>query len=132
MNRNELTILLSAILLTCFFLPIVEWDSFEMSGFNFVLSDHTPDTKYFLLLGPFSALLLLLGSIYKKNYASKRYLARSLPFLAAIMLFIICYRESPDGFSFRNLDIGSWIALIASSLLVIMKPQTPGSIRYSG
>jgi hypothetical protein len=124
MNRNELTILLSAILLACFFLPVVEWDSFEMSGFNFVLSTHTPDTKYFLLVGPFSALFLLLGSIYKKNYAYKQNLARSLPFLGAIMLFVICYRENPDGFSFRNMDIGFWIAFIASFLLVSIKPQT--------
>jgi hypothetical protein len=132
MNRNELTILLSAILLACFFLPIVQWDSFEMTGFNFVLSDHTPDTKYFLLLGPFSALILLLGSVYKKRYATKINLARSLPFISAIILFIICYKESPDGFSFRNMDIGCWIALIASSLLISVKPQTPASIRHSG
>src|SRR5258705_9304758 len=124
MNRNELTVLLSSILLACFFLPVVQWDSFEMSGFNFVLSAHTPDTKYFLLLGPFSALILLLGSIYKKKYASKRNLARILPFFAAVILFIICYRENPDGFSFLNMDIGPWIALIASSLLILMKPRT--------
>jgi len=124
MNRNELTILLSAILLACFFLPVVQWDSFEMSGFNFVLSDHTPDTKYFLLLGPFSALILLLGSIYKKRYASKQNLARSLPLFAAVLLFVICFRQSPDGFSFLNMDIGSWTALIVSLLLILMRPRS--------
>ena len=131
MNRNELTILLSAILLACFFLPVVEWDSFEMTGFNFVLSDHTPDTKYFLLLGPFSALNLLFGAIYKKKYASKLNLTVSLPFQTVIMLFVICYTESPDGFSFRNMDIGCWIAFIASMLLISMKSPAPDSKRYS-
>jgi hypothetical protein len=123
MNRKDLTILLSAILLVCFFIPNVEWDSFEMSGFNFVISSNTPDTKYILLLGPFSALFLLAGAFNNKDYAFSRNLMRLIPFFTMIILFVICYREAPGDFSLRDVDLGCWIALIASLLLFFVKPK---------
>lgn len=123
MNRKDLTMILSAILLACFFIPNVEWDSFEMSGFNFVVSDHTPDTKYILLSGPFAALFLLAAAINNNEYVLSSSLMRCIPFFATIISFIICYGKAPAGFSLGNMDIGSWIALVTSLLLVFVKPK---------
>lgn len=116
MSKKELTIFLYCILLACFFIPYAEWDYFEMSGLNFVLSSHTPDTKYILLLIPFSALFFLLKAVNGK-------LTRYIPFCTAIILFIICYTATSDKSIWQIMDYGYWITLIASLLLVFVKPE---------
>jgi hypothetical protein len=129
-NIKEQTILFSAILLASFFLPIVEWDSFEMSGLNFVLSAHTPGTKYILLLGPFCALFLLLGAIYYNGYAFSQNLVRWLPFITSVIFVVICYKEAPGSFTWRDIYLGGWINLAASLLLIYAGPKKPGIVEY--
>ena len=116
MTRKDLIASLFFILLACFFIPFVEWDSFEMSGMNFVLSSHTPDTKYILLLIPGSALFVLSKVIRGKDI-------RYIPFCVAILLFIICYSEKSDKGILQIMDYGYWITLFASLLLFFVKPD---------
>lgn len=116
MNKKTPLIILVFIFLACFFLPLVEWNSWEMTGMNFVLSSQTPDIKYILLLIPGVALLVLLKVVKEKD-------ARFVPFCVAIALFIICYSETPRVEIFRVMDYGYWITLIASVALVFVKPD---------
>lgn len=116
MNRKEQITGLYFILLACFFIPYMEWDSFEMSGFNFILSSHTPDAKYILLLIPFSALLVF-------SKVKNTMLPRYIPLCAAIILFIVCYKEASEKNIFRVLDYGYWITLAVSLLLIFVEPE---------
>ena len=116
MNKKTLTTVLFFILLSCFFIPLAEWDSFEMSGMNFVLSSHTPDTKYILLVIPVSALFVLLKAIKGEKL-------RYLPFCISIFLFIICNSEPSDKNILQIMDYGFWITLIISLLLIFIKPE---------
>jgi len=116
MNRKELITALYIILLGCFFIPFVEWDSFEMSGMNFVLSSHTPGTKYILLLIPISALFFLSKAVKAKNL-------RYIPICTAIFLFIICNTATSEKGIFQVMDYGFWIILITSLLLLFIEPK---------
>jgi len=115
MKRKELITGLYFILLACFFIPFMKWDSFEMSGFNFIVSSHTPDAKYILLLIPFSALFVF-------SKARDARLIRYIPLCAAIIVFIICYKEASEKNIFRVLDYGYWITLVASLVLIFVEP----------
>lgn len=123
MSRRELTILLSVILLCCFFIPMVEWQEFEMSGFNFILSSHTPNVKYILLTGPVSAALLMTEAIANRKNIFGR-IKRIIPLFAMLCLFIICYRNDPQNFSLQNIGIGYWITLIVSILLIFTRQRS--------
>ena len=116
MNKSTLTTILFFILIACFFIPIVEWNSFEMSGMNFVLSSQTPDTKYILLLIPASSLLVLSKLIKAKEL-------RYIPLCVAIILFVICYMETSEKAVLQIMDYGYWIMLMASLLLVFVKKE---------
>ena len=131
MNRNDLTITLSAILLACFFIPVVQWDSYEMSGMNFILSDFTPDTKYIFLICPGSCFILLLGTLSRTKWATERNILRVLPLLSVIILFVICFSENPGGSSFSHMDMGAWGGLIGSFQLAFMNLRTERSPVYS-
>lgn len=115
MNKSSLITILFSILLICFFIPLVKWNSWEMSGMNFILSSQTPDTKYILLLIPISLLLILLKTVKGKDI-------RFIPFCAAIILFITCYSETSEKGVFDVMEYGYWIMLVASLALVFVKP----------
>ncbi len=116
MNKNDVVTVLFSILLVCFFIPFIGWDSYEMSGFNFILSSNTPDVKYILLLIPLSALLGLSKAINERQI-------RYIPLCISVGLFIICFANgSKENPIWKVLDYGYWITLVTSLILVFVKP----------
>jgi len=124
MNKKILTTILSVVLLGSFFMPFFYWHSFEMSGLNFVLSEHIPSYKYFLLTIPLTTFFHLLGVLsQEKNFYSRKLLSW-IPLATLIIVFIlILAKEGSDESIFNNGNIfsstgaGFWLALVLSSLL---------------
>jgi len=142
MNRRAATLILSIALSGSFFMPLFEWNSFEMSGVNYILSTHIPSYKYFLLLVPFSALFLFFSEISDEYYFFSRRLISCLPLPALIFILIMdsVNRSSEAGFSenvnfFSNIDSGFWLSLIFSLLLLFTngkkKTEYRGNELYS-
>ena len=124
MNKKILTTILSVVLLGSFFMPFFYWHSFEMSGFNFVLSEHIPSYKYFLLAIPLTTLLHLLSVLSQENNFYSRKLLSWIPLATLIIVFVlILAKEGSDESIFNNGNIfsstgaGFWLALVLSSLL---------------
>ena len=124
MKRKNITLVLSFAIFCSFFMPLFEWHSFEMSGLNYILSTHIPPYKYFLLLIPFSALVLFFGALYDENYLFNRNLMSAFPFLVSVFVLVMKYftREpgSSDNF-FSEIDFGFWMVLGFSLLLIAVK-----------
>ena len=124
MNKKILTTILSVVLLGSFFMPFFYWHSFEMSGFNFVLSEHIPPYKYFLLAIPLTTLFHLLSVLSQENNFYSRKLLSWIPLAALIIvLVLVLVKESTDDSFFNNGNIfsitgaGYWLALFFSLLL---------------
>ena len=118
MHKKTLTTILSVVLLSSFFMPFFYWHSFEMSGFNFVLSEHIPSYKYFLLAIPLTTLLHLLSVLSQENNFYIRKLLSWIPLAALIIVFVlIVAKERTDDSFFSNGNIlsitgaGFWLAL---------------------
>jgi hypothetical protein len=130
MNAKAILLILSVALFSSLFMPLFEWNSFEMNGMNYILSTHIPSYKYFLLAVPFSALILFSGAISDENYFFNRKLFLWLPFLTLTFIFIMRYitRNHEKGFYdksnvFSSIDWGFWITLSFSVLLVFVKSK---------
>ena len=123
MYKKILTTILSVILLGSFFMPFFYWHSFEMSGFNFVLSEHIPPYKYFLLAIPLTTLFHLLSVLSQENNFYSRKLLSWIPLATLILVIILIFsnersgRSFNDGNSFSSIGLGFWLALVLSSLL---------------
>ena len=124
MHKKVLTTILSLVLLGSFFMPFFYWHSFEMSGFNFVLSEHIPPYKYFLLAIPLTTLFHLLSVLSQENNFYSRKLLSWIPLAALIIvLVLVLVKESTDDSFFNNGNIfsitgaGFWLALAFSLLL---------------
>jgi hypothetical protein len=105
-------------------MPLFEWYSFEMSGLNYILSTHIPSYKYFLLLIPFSTVILFFGALDDENYLLSRNLLSVLPFLASVFVLLMRYltREPASGDNiFSEIDFGFWMVLGFSLLLLLVK-----------
>ncbi len=127
-DRKIITLLLSFAVFSSFFMPLFEWHSFEMSGLNYILSTHIPPYKYFLILIPFSASFLFYGALNDENYFFSRKLLSWVPILTLIFIFIMrCIPgNSENNFSdnsnvFSGIDLGFWLTLSFSFLLVFIK-----------
>ena len=124
MNRKKITLVLSFAVFSSFFMPLFEWHSFEMSGLNYILSTHIPSYKYFLLLIPFSSVVLFFGALNDENYLFSRNLMSVLPFLVSIFVLVMKYltREPGSGDNlFSEIDLGYWMVLVFSALLTFTK-----------
>jgi hypothetical protein len=124
MNRKKITLLLSFAVFSSFFMPLFEWHSFEMNGLNYVLSTHIAPYKYFLLLIPFSAVVLFFGALYGENYLLNGNLMSALPFLVLVFVLVMRYltRESAaSGNIFSEVSLGFWMMLGFSILLMLIK-----------
>jgi len=124
MNRKKITLLLSFAIFCSFFMPLFEWHSFEMSGPNYILSTHIPSYKYFLLLIPFSSVVLFFGVLDDENYLLSRNLMSVLPFLVSIFVLVMKYltREPGSGDNvFSEIDFGFWMVLGFSVLVMFAK-----------
>jgi len=102
MHKKILTTILSVVLLSSFFMPFFYWHSFEMSGFNFVLSEHIPSYKYFLLAIPLTTLLHLLSVLSPENNFYSRKLLSWIPLAALIIVFVLMVaKERTDDSIYR-------------------------------
>ena len=124
MHKKILTTILSVILLGSFFMPFFYWHSFEMSGFNFVMSEHIPSYKYFLLAIPLTTLFHFLSVLGQENNFYSRKLLSWMPLAALIIVFVLIFsKEGLDGSFSNNGNIfsitgaGFWLALGLSLLL---------------
>ena len=124
MNKKILTTILSAVLLGSFFMPFFYWHSFEMSGFNFVMSEHIPSYKYFLLAIPLTTLFHLLSVLSQENNFYSRKLLSWIPLTTLIIVFVLILAKEGSGDSFfsngnifLSTGAGFWLALVLSSLL---------------
>jgi len=126
MNRKNITLVLSLAVFISFFMPLFEWHSFQMSGLNYVLSTHFPAYKYFLLLIPFSALVLFFGALSDGRYLFNKKLMSVLPFLVLIFVLVMRYfnREPGSGENFfSDIDFGFWLILGFSLLLISIRAR---------
>ncbi len=130
MDKKIITLILSLAILSSFFMPLFEWHSFEMSGLNYILSDHIPPYKYFLILIPFSTSFLFYGALHDENYFFNRKFLSWLPLLTLLFIFIMRYitGNSKSSFSdnsnfFSGIDLGFWLTLSFSLLLVFTKRE---------
>ena len=124
MNRKNIRLVLSFAVFSSFFMPLFEWHSFEMSGLNYILSTHIPSYKYFLLLIPFSSVVLFFGALDDENYLLSRNLMSALPFLVSIFVLVMKYLTHELGSSdnvFSEVDFGFWMVLGFSLLLTFTK-----------
>jgi hypothetical protein len=124
MSRKNITLILSFAVFSSFFMPLFEWHSFEMSGLNYILSTHIPSYKYFLLLIPFSSVVLFFGALNDENYLFSRNLMSVLPFLVSIFVLVMKYLTREPGSSdnlFSEIDLGFWMVLGSSVLLIFTK-----------
>jgi hypothetical protein len=124
MPKKLLTTILSFVLLGSFFMPFFYWHSFEMSGFNFVMSEHMPSYKYFLLAIPITAIFHLSSVLSQENNFYSRKLLSWLPLTTLIIVFVlILVKEGSNesffnnGNIFSNTGAGFWLALGFSLLL---------------
>jgi hypothetical protein len=124
MSRITFTTILAVCLFASFFMPFFYWNSFEMNGFNFILSDRIPSYKYFLLLIPLVVLLYLFGALSEENTSLSRKLLSWVPLTTLLVIFILIFiNENFDRFVFENGNIfsntgaGFWLALSSSVLL---------------
>ena len=129
MNSKPAIQICSIAVLCSFFFPLFRWHGFEMSGLNYILSDHLPSYKYILLLIPFSALFLFWGTIDGKYLFSRKTLCR-IPLACLILITIARISDgSPrNGFDdnenlFYTIDLGFWLLLFFSTLLVLVKNE---------
>src|SRR6476469_1685122 len=124
MKRKNITLVLSFAIFCSFFMPLFEWHSFEMSGLNYILSTHIPPYKYFLLLIPFSSVVLFFGALDDENYLFNRNLMSALPFLVSVFVLVMKYFTREPGSSdnvFSEIDFGFWMVLGFSLLLIGVK-----------
>jgi hypothetical protein len=130
MNRKTVVSVLSFAIACSFYFPLFDWHHFEMSGLNYLLSDHTPVYKYVLLLIPCSASFLFFDALSDQNHFFKRKIISWLPVLT--LLFIIIMRYLAPGAenslfdnesAFLTIDIGFWLILVFSILVVIAESQ---------
>lgn len=128
MRRDTATLILSFAVFVSFFLPLFQWHSFEMNGFNFILSSHIASYKYLLLFVPFSALFLFVGALENENYLINRTSLSWLPFLSLLVVFFMRYLKAPSendsiekGNLFAGVDYGFWTGLVFSFVLMVLK-----------
>jgi magnesium-transporting ATPase (P-type) len=119
MERKLIVLLLSSAVTASFFFPLFNWNSYEMSGLNYILSTQTPSYKYFLLLIPFISVFIFLMAYYNENFISTPKLISWTPLLVLVLVFMV--GSVKEGFInlLSKLDIGFWMTLIFSLLLAL-------------
>ena len=127
MRRRSITIFLSIALIASFFIPYYNWDSFSLSGLDFVLSTHTPGLKYLLLLIPLSGILLLLEALSDDRYLINKQWLMKIPLIVSItMAFVIYFNMNSKAMPFERISYlqilgwGFWLIMIISLLLAFM------------
>jgi hypothetical protein len=120
MERKSIVLLLACALTASFFFPLFNWDSFEMSGPNFILSDHTPPFKYLLSLIPLISIVLFLRTYYKERFVFSRRLISWLPLTVLIVVFIAGAIQTGFSNLVMHTAIGFWMTLLFSLALAFV------------
>jgi hypothetical protein len=126
MTSRKITVVLSFAVFSSFCLPLFDWHSFEMNGLNYILSMHIPPYKYFLLAIPFSTVALFFGALEDEKYLLSRNLPSTLPFLASMLVLAMKYPTTgsrSEGNFFAEIDLGFWMMLGFSTLLMLMRGE---------
>ncbi len=130
MKKETVITILSVGVFSSFFLPVFEWNSFEMSGPNYILSTHIPFYKYFLLLIPFCASFLFCGSLNNGNYLFNKRFLLWIPLLSLLLISFMRYKNgdfensfSDNGKDFSTIDIGFWLMLCLSFALILVRDR---------
>ena len=132
MKRKMATKILSFTIISSFFLPLFEWHGFEMTGLNYILSDHIPSFKYFLLLAPLAALFIFFDVMDERSFFFNSKIFSWVPLLSLALICIMRLSTVNPENSFDNetyfstIDFGFWLMLPFSILLVIVN----GSKRF--
>jgi len=128
MNRTALSTVLSVFLIGSFFMPLFYWHSFEMNGFNFILSEHIPSYKYLLLVIPFASVFHIFSVLGEGNYFFSQKLFSFIPLITAVAIFMIVFfnkNADPEFFEagniFSNTGSGFWLVLGLSLLLAFVR-----------
>jgi hypothetical protein len=126
MERRTAIAILSAALFCSFFFPIFNWHHYEMSGLNYILSDHISGHKYFLLLIPFSSLFVFWSAVNSEARFFNRKKLSWIPFLTLLFIAIMQYRSWNSGNNFfeneralSSIDLGFWMILLFSMMLIV-------------
>ena len=126
MKRKAAAKILSFIIISSFFLPLFKWHGFEMTGLNYILSDHIPSYKYLLLLAPFAALFIFFDTLNERSFFFNNKIFSWFPLLSLALLCIMRSSNvnAEDSFDnetyFSTIDFGFWLMLPFSILLVIV------------
>ena len=126
MKRKTATKILSFTIISSFFLPLFEWHGFEMTGLNYILSDHTPSYKYLLLLAPIAALLIFFETLDERSFFFHNKFFSWIPFLSLALICILrlsnvnAENSADNETYFSTIDFGFWLMLSFSILLVIV------------
>ncbi len=129
MERKTSILLLSGLLLASFFVPFIPWQGFSMSGFDFVVSSHTPEIKYLLLAIPAIALFLLVSSVsFESELIYSRFILHT-PLLTLISMFMLLATNKESRISMGAIDplnisfLGLWIIVAASVLVLFIRKK---------
>jgi hypothetical protein len=126
MQRRTAIAILSAALFCSFFFPIFNWHHYEMSGLNYILSDHISGYKYFLLLIPFSSLFVFWSAVNTEAHFFNRKKLSYMPFLSLLFISIRQYSSWNSGNNFfeneralSSINFGFWMILLFSGILIV-------------
>lgn len=123
MERKFSTIILSGLLLASFFAPGINWEGFTMSGFDMVVSDLTPRSKYILLIIPAAALFLLVSALSFDSDIKYNRILLLAPLLTLIVFFLLLFSNAANRTALGSIDplkivsLGFWMMLVPSLLL---------------
>ena len=124
MDKKMLTIVLSVVLIGCFFLPYFKFMGVGASGYDIVFSGGGNWEKYLMLLIPIPAVLLLIGALNNGNYIGGRTLWAWLPLLAILYHLIRMVVEGAAiGDLVKVIGLGLWVSLAASLVLAFYNPK---------
>lgn len=133
MDKKILTIVLSVVLIGCFFLAYFSFMGNGISGYDLVFSGGSGGSsdweKYLLLLIPLSGVLLLIGALNNGNYIGGRGIWSWLPLLAVLYFIIVgpIVHGRAIGDVFKAIGkaygIGLWITIGASLILAFYNPK---------
>jgi hypothetical protein len=137
MKRKTIVAILSVALLSSFFFPVFDWYHFEMSGLNYVLSTHISSYKYLLLLVPFSALFLFWNALSNEIDFFNSKILSWLPLVSLLFISIMRYKNwsseitfSGNENAFSTIDIGFWMILFFSVLLILVHRKSKPLYQY--
>ena len=124
MDKKMLTIVLSIVLIGCFFLPYFKFMGAGASGYDIVFAGGGKAEKYLWLLIPIPAVLLLIGALNNGNYIGGRTIWIWLPLLTILYHLIrMVIDGAAIGDLFKVIGLGLWISLAASLVLAFYNPK---------